>query len=291
MYLCAMVESMDGLRPLVLNIGRQICGRDWNYPDVQSPFTRIYLITEGRARVMTPRGNLDLRPGHMYIIPAFSTHSCRCDSSFEHIYIHLYNEGAAYVLEDWDFKPELETTEADFATAQRLMELCPGMALCENDPRTYDNTASMRRLIALNKQRPLADRIESRGLIYRLLAQFIREATAKSYATDRRISAVLRHIRDHLADAPDIETLADIAHTSRDHLIRLFKRVMGTTPRAYINSKRIEQAQLMLITEDIPAKEVAYSLGFEDQAYFNRLFLKHTGMTPLAYRRSAPMSH
>lgn len=280
---------MDFFRPLVLNIGYRRCGRDWNFKDVQSPFTRVYIITDGSAQVVLPTGVLNLTAGNMYIIPAFTTHSCRCEGSFDHMYIHLYNEGAAYILEDWDFQYELAVEDLDLKCAEQLKALCPGMELDETDPSWYDNMATLRNLISVNKRRPLADRVESRGLILQLLARFLRHATPKNYATDERISAILGHIRQHLSEALDLEALASLAHISRDHLIRLFKRHLGSTPRAYINLKRVEQAQLLLITEDTPVKEIAYSLGFEDPAYFNRLFRRHTGTTPLNYRLSAPV--
>lgn len=52
----------------------------------------------------------------------------------------------------------------------------------------------------------------------------------------------------------------------------------------YINQKKIEKAQLILITEDIPVKNIAYLLAYEDHSYFNRLFKKITGVTPQQYR-------
>jgi AraC-like DNA-binding protein len=53
----------------------------------------------------------------------------------------------------------------------------------------------------------------------------------------------------------------------------------------YINSKKVERAQLLLYTTDIPVKEVAYELGFNDHSYFIRMFRKVTGITPQEYRR------
>lgn len=49
---------------------------------------------------------------------------------------------------------------------------------------------------------------------------------------------------------------------------------MGTTPLQYINQKKIEKAQLLLITEELAVKEIAFRLAFEDYSYFNRLFKK-----------------
>lgn len=63
-----------------------------------------------------------------------------------------------------------------------------------------------------------------------------------------------------------------------------FQKEVGTTPLQYINQKKIEKAQLILITEDIPVKNIAYLLAYEDHSYFNRLFKKITDVTPQQYR-------
>ena len=54
----------------------------------------------------------------------------------------------------------------------------------------------------------------------------------------------------------------------------------------YINKKKIESGQLLLLTSDKPVKEIAYTLGFNDHSYFIRLFKKLVGVTPLEYRLS-----
>lgn len=71
---------------------------------------------------------------------------------------------------------------------------------------------------------------------------------------------------------------------SKAYLIRIFRRTFDTTPLAYVNRRRMEKAQLQLLATDMSVKEIAYSLGFADSSYFSRLFRKHTGCTPAAYR-------
>ena len=145
---------------LVLHIGRRYCGADWNFRNVCSPFTRIYYITAGEAEIETPEGITLLREGHMYIIPAFTPHSCRCRKEFEHYYIHLYNESGEYILEDWEIPREITAVETDLGHIARLLELCPGMELSETDPKSYDNNSSLAQRIEFNKQRDLWARIE-----------------------------------------------------------------------------------------------------------------------------------
>ena len=94
----------------------------------------------------------------------------------------------------------------------------------------------------------------------------------------------LRYIRKHIHEPITIDELTDICFLSKDHFIRLFKKEMHITPTQYINRKKIERAQLMLLTSGHPIKDIAYSLSFEDVSYFNRLFKKYTKKTPAKYK-------
>lgn len=91
---------------------------------------------------------------------------------------------------------------------------------------------------------------------------------------------------EHISEEIELEKLAELSCLSKDHFIRLFKKGMGTTPLQYVNQKKIEKAQLLLLTEELAVKEIAFQLAFEDYSYFNRLFKKITGVTPQEYRRS-----
>ena len=84
----------------------------------------------------------------------------------------------------------------------------------------------------------------------------------------------------------ELGVLAEKSGLSKDHFIRLFKKETGDTPLRYIIRKKIEKAQLILITDDMSIKNVALNLAFEDYSYFNRLFKKITGVTPQEYRTS-----
>ena len=78
--------------------------------------------------------------------------------------------------------------------------------------------------------------------------------------------------------------LADKACVSKDHYIRMFKRQTGVTPNVYITQRKVEQAELALITSDQPIKVIAQMLGYSDYSYFNRVFKQRAGVTPQQYR-------
>ena len=277
----------EHLNPIVLNTGLAVHDADWNWRNVNSPFTRLYCVTEGAAQVQLDDGLHDLTPGHLYIVPAFCRHTDICHGHFVHYYLHLYEDSRMDEnrLEQFDFPFETEAGTRDPDLFERLCELMPQMMLPQSDPSAYDNHPNLLRSLMKNRQLPFCDKVEVRGIVLQLLARFFKEARLKKTAKDERIGKAIAYIRRHMGENICLETLANRSCLSKDHFIRLFRQEMNMTPLKYINQKKVEKAQLLLLTESVPVKEVAYQLGFEDDSYFNRLFKKMTGMTPQEYRR------
>lgn len=72
---------------------------------------------------------------------------------------------------------------------------------------------------------------------------------------------------------------------SKYHFIRLFKRLMGTSPYHYLTDQRINAAKTYLTTTDLSVNEIALKCGFTDTSNFIVQFKKHTGQKPLSYRQ------
>ncbi len=66
---------------------------------------------------------------------------------------------------------------------------------------------------------------------------------------------------------------------------RRFRTATGYSPMDYVQTLRIEEAKQLLETGDMATERVAESVGYEDPAFFRRLFKKRTGVTPSRYRR------
>ena len=75
--------------------------------------------------------------------------------------------------------------------------------------------------------------------------------------------------------------MATIAGISQQHLIRIFRKHLNTTPIEYINQIKISHAINLLRENNMSVKEISYELGYENPNYFSRLFKKHEGMTPM----------
>lgn len=280
--------QVEQLHPLVLNVGKAIHDADWNWKNVSSPFTRLYYVEAGTARIELPNGVHVLSPGYMYFIPAFTKHSNICDSHFVHYYLHIYEE--YHLDENWidqlDIPFEIQASKLDYFLFERLCEINSHMSLKQSDPVTYDNNPTLMKNLLVNKQRTFYDKIESRGIVFQLLSHFFRQAQSKVEIKDQRIRKAVFYIRQHIHENIDLDALVAKSCLSKDHFIRLFKKETGIPPLQYINQRKIEKAQLILVTETLTVKQIAYSLAFEDYSYFNRLFKKITGVTPQQYRYS-----
>lgn len=271
---------------LMLNVGFASHFGDWNWRNVRSPFARLYYVVDGEAQVELPDGIVSLLPHHLYLVPPYTMHSNICKGGFSHYYLHLYEDpsyGGCF-WDDWKFPVEVEAANDDQNLMKRLCEVNPGMRLSQSDPESYDNHTTLISNIQNNQQRSVCDKVESTGIILLLLSRFLRHATAEKRVKDERIEQSLTYIRENIGRRVNMDELAKVACMSKDHFIRMFKREVSHTPNAYVTEKKIERAELLLVTTLLSVKQIALSLGYDDMAYFNNVFKRHTKVSPLQYR-------
>jgi AraC-like DNA-binding protein len=273
----------------LLNAGYAVHHADWNYKNVNSPFARIYLVTEGEATLHISSGaSHRLLPGHLYLIPPFTPHSYQCDGLYALYYIHIYETAASGHLffEDYIYPTETVASDYERRLVEQLLAVNPHRELKHFDPKSYDTSSMLMHNIAIDSQSPLSTTLSTRGILYQLLARFAEGAQEKYRTTDDRIKSVLRLIRRNIDREIDMEKMMETCCLSKAHFIRLFKREIGQTPVQYILLKKMEKAQLLLLTTNQTVKDIAYSLSFDNIGYFDRTFKRLTGVTPGEYRVS-----
>ena len=282
-----MNYPIEKLQLYTLNVGYAQHYGAWNWKNIRSPFARLYLVTEGSASIELPTGTYTLTPGHLYLIPAFTTHSYVCDGFFAHYYIHIYenNPDGQGILADWEFPVEVEAASYDGEIIKRLADINPLLKLPMSNPSGYDNHKTLVSNFGLNVRRPFCDKVESRGIIYLLLSRFLSNARERTPVSDTRMRNVIQYIRANVGEDISIPQLADMACMSKDHFIRTFRKTTGETPVAFITRKKMEAAELLLVTTDEPVKNIAVKIGFNDCSYFNKTFKRFAAITPQQYRQ------
>lgn len=95
---------------------------------------------------------------------------------------------------------------------------------------------------------------------------------------------VIDRLHADLAASPPLEELAMLVGLSQFHFCRAFKKSLGLSPIQYLIAQRIERAARLLTATQLPIAEIALSVGYEDPAYFTRLFRQKIGVTPSVMR-------
>jgi len=101
---------------------------------------------------------------------------------------------------------------------------------------------------------------------------------------DGRIREVESYLQANFRDDVATQRLADMAGFSSRTFVRHFKTATGKLPAAYIQALRMEAAKGMLERDAKPIQSISSEVGYDDVAFFRRLFKRSTGMTPAEYR-------
>lgn len=269
----------------LLNQGAVRHDKDWNFGPICSSFSRIYWMEEGQAQVTFGGKRHNLTAGHLYLIPALTSHYDHCDGVFRQYYIHFVDR-TKHIIEyyqQYEMPFELEVTREDQKCIFRLLELCPNIRLRNPLPDTYDTSVGTLDAVKRFHSQPFALRMEVGGLVMQLLSRFFAKAKQRQKINDDRIKHTLYTIEKNLGNTPNIEALAGDVNLGKDRFIRLFRQQTGLTPTDYIIRQRIHHAQMLFIDGNYSVKEVALSLGYDNISYFGRLFKKITEITPTEF--------
>jgi transcriptional regulator GlxA family with amidase domain len=92
-------------------------------------------------------------------------------------------------------------------------------------------------------------------------------------------------LEDNYATPGPVEELVKRSGLPERTLKRRFTRAAGFAPIAYIQRLRVEEAKRRLERTDLAVDEISWTVGYEDAAFFRRLFKRVTDITPGEYRR------
>jgi AraC-like DNA-binding protein/quercetin dioxygenase-like cupin family protein len=107
---------------------------------------------------------------------------------------------------------------------------------------------------------------------------------AASPADQQRLQRVLARVEQQLVEPLRVAELAAEAALSVPAFCRFFKRLTQRTLTQFVNERRVARA-CRLLREMPTITQAAYASGFQNLAYFNRVFRQQMGESPSAYRR------
>lgn len=126
------------------------------------------------------------------------------------------------------------------------------------------------------------------GLLYNFILE-MRKCISKEKLNSKptqleQLQLILSYIEKNFAKLPSIEEMSDTIKVSPQYLCRLFKNSLNMRPFVYVTKRRIQEAKRMLIEENIPIKDIAKEIGYNDTSYFCAMFKKYENISPQAFR-------
>lgn len=230
----------------------------------------VALLTGGKASVEIDLERKELQAGDILIVSPWQ--------------VHNRPEG-----ETWDadgrmlaFSPEMLTEQE--ARAVEEYSIAPGpfnpgvavtddiVTLCDMMERNQGNDSVFVSLALTVK--------------IMVLSALVTNGTARS-GRYRAITLRLRKLLDiHLVVEKSPSAYASMMNISEVYLNEAVKGATGLSVGAYIRDMVMVRAKRQLAYTSLSAKEIAYSLGYEDYAYFSKLFSKSIGKSPSEYRKN-----
>lgn len=244
---------------------------------------RIEVVFSAHSGVAIEQGRVvhevNVEPGALYVVGAQATTLLRVSESSDTLEIYpdmaLFRSAAERGnVRHFELEPTLHG---------------PGAVMFARDPVALGVAHILRR--ACMNGMTLSDVAASslaHLLVQRVLAiqchvgPFPSKAAAR--LGERPMRAVVDYVEEHLTDRITLDDLAAIAHVSPFHFARCFRNSTGLPPHQYVLARRIELAKRRLLTTDLPVREIAWSVGFENISHFRRQFAAHFGSAPGALR-------
>ncbi|MGS2741786.1 helix-turn-helix domain-containing protein [Sinomicrobium sp. M5D2P17] len=91
-------------------------------------------------------------------------------------------------------------------------------------------------------------------------------------------------VEEHYKQKHNVADYAELMHVAPKTITHKFKRLKLPLPNDVIKNRIVLEAKRLLVYTNLTSKEIGYILGYEDPAYFSRLFLQKAGETPSGFR-------
>jgi len=290
---------IDKLDITVLNAELYTVGTEWRYQNVSNLYSRIYYIVDGYGLIKHHGREYQLRPNNIYLIPCYTTVDMYCPENFTHYYIHFTSrlQTGLDILSifECDYQAALTGDIINRSLFDRLLALNPNKELVDYDANKPIYKQVHDRAVLLDKNKSASNFFETNAIIRLLLSVFFRDHSNPQVINTlhglTRFDNVLKFIQENLDSTITISQLAKMSNLNPTYFSNLFSKLIGTSPLQYINKRRIEKAQGLLLSTSDTLYKIARHAGFKDEYYFSRLFKKTVGISPDHYRKQESIIH
>ncbi|CAG7610376.1 HTH-type transcriptional activator Btr [Paenibacillus solanacearum] len=235
----------------------------------------MLIVSEGTGYLALAGGGADLQRGGCVLLgPGTST---RLEVGEEGaIFYQIEFAAVSYRGTETD-APAMTSPAAFDEWLRQSVMVCGAFSACLTQVETL-----YRHRMERDELERMEQQLRFQSLLLFLLRQF-RQAgglCGMRHDVQRSVEYVLEHYDEPLT----VEALAAMSATSRWKYTQTFKEMTGQLPVDFLNTVRIEKAQQLLMLTDDKLHQIARTVGFNSEYYFNRKFKQMVGVTPGQYR-------
>jgi AraC-like DNA-binding protein len=243
----------------------------WNHPQMANDFWRLYL-NDAMGGILTYNGiEMPVEATAVYLVPEGLALSSRNSQRFRQFFIHFDVRGIPPTV---------------------FNELFPGPVRVPDDPLFVGSLQAVGERITEQNFSDVAMQCLLKGIVFEAFGHYFRSISADliercwvRMVAVQDIAPALDYIQSRLSERIRNEDLARLCNWCEDYFIQRFRDVMGMTPLAYIQKRRVAAAAQQLLFTNQSIDSIAEQTGFGDRFYFSRVFSRETGRPPAAYRR------
>jgi AraC-like DNA-binding protein len=258
--------TKTGLKPGVLIVrhaGNSIWRKGALIARKKSDLFGIELITAGDLRFVQDGKEYIVEPGNIIIKKRGGN--------------HLYEPGPSGFVHKRFIRldgPIIETVTGELGIEQ--LDVC-------RLSHPHEFAALQKRAIILTRDQPEGYVKLLSLLAFEILLFIAQDVTGSRYPAS--LYASIDFMRRNLHRKIAVSELSRAVGVSDTQLFRLFRTHLKDTPLTYFNTMKIKRAGELLRHTLIPVKEIAFSLGYEEPAYFTNQFRKNMGMSTREFRK------
>lgn len=245
--------------------------RSWNkrHTEIDNCF-KLYQLTEGNVHVCSDQDDFTLEKGKMYFINGSKLSKQYCKESFSTHWIHfLPKELMIYQgLLDLPAVVEIETNGISLIGLEQHID----MLLNSTKISSWEYVLSI---------------MHVQALIQTVITRLTKDCDITATSTKiYRLEPAMRYMHANYKDTIHLKELACMCNVSPNYFHKIFKQTFKVTPTNYIILLRMNSALQLLKDNGVTIKEIAFELGFTDNAHFCKTFKKYYGITPGEYQRN-----
>jgi AraC-like DNA-binding protein len=258
-------------------------------------------IARGQMDVLTDEKSYTLEENDIHIIPPMLWHCLeipdgkRCTYYSVHFdFINLGEENNFSAIDVYvsNCNRNIEKAPVNETLARRLLYTLGNLELPSkmhiNDSVSY--TKILDTIIKVQNEKSFAYQIDLKCNMLLLLKQILNDVRLKIVGKNKagadNFSSVTQYLLEHYPEQISFQAISHIYGYSYSSFRRLFKEKSGKTPHEFLTDLRLERAVELLYKSEYTVSEIAAAVGYDDSAYFSRVFRLKKGCSPSAFIKS-----